>query len=85
MEVTDGSFKCEIASGEMFATSDQARAEIFAYLEVFYNRVACTPLWGSFPPMSLNGRTTRNTVNSVSIFPGEDQLTTCSTHTSFTL
>lgn len=34
-----GRLKCELASSEMFATRDQARAEIFEYLEVFYNRV----------------------------------------------
>ena len=39
MESFFGRLKGEIASGEMFATRDQARAEIFEYLEVFYNRV----------------------------------------------
>ncbi len=39
MESFFGRLKCEIASGEMFATRDQARAEIFEYLEVFHNRV----------------------------------------------
>jgi putative transposase len=34
-----GRLKSEVASSEMFATRDQARAEIFEYLEVFYNRV----------------------------------------------
>jgi putative transposase len=34
-----GRMKCEIESAEMFATRDQARAVIFEYLEVFYNRV----------------------------------------------
>ena len=34
-----GRLKCEIVACEMFATRDQARAEIFEYLEVFYNRV----------------------------------------------
>ena len=34
-----GRLKCELESAEMFATRDQARAEIFEYLEVFYNRV----------------------------------------------
>ena len=31
--------KCEVALDEMFDTRDQARAELFEYLEVFYNRV----------------------------------------------
>jgi transposase InsO family protein len=34
-----GRLKCEVAPGEMFATRDQARAELFEYLEAFYNRV----------------------------------------------
>ena len=34
-----GRIKCEIAGSEMFATKDQAKAEIFEYLEVFYNRI----------------------------------------------
>ena len=34
-----GRLKCEVAPDEMFATRDQARAELFEYLEVFYNRV----------------------------------------------
>jgi len=39
MESFFGRLKCEIASGQMFATRDQARAELFEYLEAFYNRV----------------------------------------------
>jgi putative transposase len=34
-----GRLKCELASDHVFATRDQARAAIFEYLEVFYNRV----------------------------------------------
>jgi transposase InsO family protein len=34
-----GRLKCEIEEAEMFATRDQARAVLFEYLEVFYNRV----------------------------------------------
>ena len=34
-----GRLKCEVASDEMFATRAQAKAELFEYLEVFYNRV----------------------------------------------
>jgi putative transposase len=34
-----GRLKCEVASDVMFSSRDQARAEIFEYLEVFYNRV----------------------------------------------
>lgn len=39
MESFFGRMKCEIESAQMFATRDQARAELFEYLEVFYNRV----------------------------------------------
>src|SRR6516225_4465348 len=34
-----GRLKCELAPDRMFATRDQARAALFEYLEVFYNRV----------------------------------------------
>jgi transposase InsO family protein len=34
-----GRLKCEVEEAQMFATRDQARAAIFEYLEVFYNRV----------------------------------------------
>lgn len=34
-----GRLKCEVGPGEMFDTRDQAKAELFEYLEVFYNRV----------------------------------------------
>ena len=34
-----GRLKCELAPDDVFATRDQARAAIFEYLEVFYNRV----------------------------------------------
>ena len=34
-----GRLKCEIGPDGMFATRDQARAVLFEYLEVFYNRV----------------------------------------------
>jgi transposase InsO family protein len=34
-----GRLKCELAPDQVFATRDQARAAIFEYLEVFYNRV----------------------------------------------
>ena len=39
MEPFLGQRKCEIASGELFATRDQARAESFEYLKVFDERV----------------------------------------------
>jgi transposase InsO family protein len=34
-----GRLKCELAPDRVFATHDQARAALFEYLEVFYNRV----------------------------------------------
>ena len=39
MEGNDASFKCELAPDHVFATHAQARAALFEYLEVFYNRV----------------------------------------------
>ena len=53
-----GHLKCEIASGEMFATRDQARAEIFEYLEVFYNRVRLHSSLGFLSPDEQGCRTT---------------------------
>ena len=39
MEGTDGSFKVELVHHESYATRDEAKASIFEYIEVFYNRV----------------------------------------------
>jgi putative transposase len=50
MESFFGRLKCEIAPGAMFATRDQARAEIFEYLEVFYNRVRLHSSLGFLSP-----------------------------------
>ena len=50
MESFFGRLKCEIASGQMFGTRDQARAEIFEYLEVFYNRVRLHSSLGFLSP-----------------------------------
>ena len=46
-----GRLKCEIESAQMFATRDQARATIFEYLEVFYNRVRLHSSLGFVPPV----------------------------------
>ena len=45
-----GRLKCELAPSEMFVTRDQARAEIFEYLEVFYNRVRLHSSLGFLSP-----------------------------------
>ena len=39
MEVRDGSFKVELVHGERYATREEAKASIFEYIEVFYNRI----------------------------------------------
>ena len=39
MEGTDGSFKVELVHHQKYATRDEAKASIFAYIEVFYNRI----------------------------------------------
>ena len=39
MEGTDGSFKVELVHHQKYATREQAKASIFEYIEVFYNRV----------------------------------------------
>ena len=39
VESTVGRLKVELTHGEQYATRDEAKASIFAYIEVFYNRV----------------------------------------------
>jgi transposase InsO family protein len=39
MEVNDASFKKELVHDADFATRAEARAELFEYIEMFYNRV----------------------------------------------
>ncbi len=48
-----GRMKCEIAGSEMFATKEQAKAEIFEYLEVFYNRVRLHSSLGFVSPVEF--------------------------------
>jgi putative transposase len=48
-----GRLKCELAPGETFATRDQARAAIFEYLEVFYNRVRRHSSLGFLSPVEF--------------------------------
>jgi transposase InsO family protein len=53
VEGTDASFKCEIESAETFETRDQARAVLFEYLEVFYNRVRRHSSLGFLSPVDF--------------------------------
>lgn len=48
-----GRLKCELAPGQTFATRDQARAVIFEYLEVFYNRVRRHSSLGFLSPVEF--------------------------------
>ena len=48
-----GRMKCAIASSETFATKDQAKAEIFEDLEVFYNRVRLHSSLGFVSPVEF--------------------------------
>jgi transposase InsO family protein len=48
-----GRLKCEVAPGEMFATRERAKAEIFEYLEVFYNRVRRHSSLGFLSPVEF--------------------------------
>jgi putative transposase len=48
-----GRLKCEIEPRELFATRDQARAELFEYLEVFYNRVRLHSSLGFLSPVEF--------------------------------
>lgn len=49
VESSFGRMRCELGT-EMFATRDQARAELFEYLEVFYNRVRLHSSLGFLSP-----------------------------------
>ncbi len=46
-----GRLKCELAPGEVFATRGQARAALFEYLDVFYNRVRLHSSLGYVSPV----------------------------------
>ena len=48
-----GRLKCELAPDEVFATRDQARAVLFEYLEVFYNRVRRHSSLGFLSPVEF--------------------------------
>jgi putative transposase len=48
-----GHLKCEIAPGEMFDTGEQAKAEIFEYVELFYNRVRRHSSLGFLSPVEF--------------------------------
>ena len=48
-----GRLKCEVGSGGIFATRDQARAVIFEYLEVFYNPVRRHSSLGFLSPVEF--------------------------------
>jgi putative transposase len=55
-----GRLKCEIEPAEMFATRDQARAELFEYLEVFYNRVRLHSSLGFLSPVEFERTDNQN-------------------------
>jgi putative transposase len=48
-----GRLKCELAPDEVFTTRDQARAVLFEYLEVFYNRVRRHSSLGFLSPVEF--------------------------------
>lgn len=48
-----GRLKCEIAPSAMFDTREQAKAEIFEYVEVFYNRVRRHSSLGFLSPVEF--------------------------------
>ena len=53
MESFFGRLKCELSSGAMFASREQARAELFEYLEMFYNRVRLHSSLGYVSPVEF--------------------------------
>jgi putative transposase len=48
-----GRLKCEVGPSEMFDTREQAKAELFEYLEVFYNRVRRHSSLGFLSPVEF--------------------------------
>lgn len=57
-ESSSGRLKREIESAQMFVTRDPARAELFEYLEVFYNRDRRHSSLGLLSPVEYERRTT---------------------------
>jgi transposase InsO family protein len=53
MESFFGRMKCEVEEAGMFATRDRARAALFEYLEVFYNRVRRHSSLGFLSPVEF--------------------------------
>ena len=53
MESFFGRLKCELSSGVMFSSHEQARSELFDYLEVFYNRVRLHSSLGYVSPVEF--------------------------------
>ena len=53
MESFFGRLKCEVSSGAMFASREHARAELFDYLELFYNRVRLHSSLGYVSPVEF--------------------------------
>ena len=47
--------KTELVHHRAYATRDQARRDLFAYVEGFYNRAGCTRAWATERPPRLSG------------------------------
>ena len=54
MESFFASLKKELVHDEDYATRAEARASIFEYIEVFYNRAGVTRRWATSPRPSTN-------------------------------
>ncbi len=73
MESFFGRLKCEVEGAQMFATRDRARAAIFEYLEVFYNRARRHFALGSLSPVEYERAHNRTHRQTLSTFRGELQ------------
>lgn len=56
MESWNHSFKVEAIHGERFATREQARAQVFEYIEVYYNRQRLHSTLGYLSPVEFERR-----------------------------
>jgi putative transposase len=60
VESTFGSLKRELVHDESYATRDEARASVFEYIEVFYNRIRRHSTLGYVSPVEFERRHNQN-------------------------
>ena len=48
-----GTLKDELCGGQAFLTRAEGRAEVFEYIEIFYNRIRLHSTLGDLPPVEF--------------------------------